>query len=600
VRLPRSARFLRMLRCVAAPAAAMSRTLLVALLVGLLALGAAAQDVRPGDERPELPEFEPPEEEKRSPILPLPELPPFEPPRKEPGTVLPRLEVPQGPDTKGLEGGARVSVQRIEISGNTALPDEELREIARPYLGRELSFSDLERLRDELTLAYIRRGYVTSGAVIPSQLLADGVLEVWVVEGVLEAIQVETDGRFRAGYLRKRIALGAAPPVNVHELEKRLQLLQQDDRIRAVHASLVPGERRGESVLQVRVAEARPLQVRLEGNNYSSPALGGVRGQAWGAFRNITGWGDSLSAEYQGAKGLHDVRAHYEVPLSAYDTKAALHFRRTWSEVVEEPFDGLGIESKTQTYGFTLSQPAYRTLNTDLELFLSGEWRKSESFLFGEPWSFVLGPEDGVAKLSVLRLGGNGSYRTAGQVLAARSMLSVGLPILGATQHGGDTPDGQFVAWLGQLQWARRLPWLDSQLIARGDVQLASRPLLGIERFSIGGRASVRGYRENALVRDNGLVGSIEWRVPVPMPSWREWRPRFELAPFVDAGYSWNADRATLGPTTLVSVGIGGRLALPGGLRFQVYWGHALKEIPDIGEDNLQDQGLHLGLTWSW
>jgi hemolysin activation/secretion protein len=515
--------------------------------------------------------------------------------------VLPPLELPEGRDTEGLEGGARVYVDRIEISGNTALAEAELHEIARSYVDRELSFADLEALRDALTLAYVQHGFVTSGAVIPTQSLADGVLEVWVVEGTLEDIQVETDGRFRPGYIRNRIAPGAGPPVNVLELNKRLQRLQQDEGIRAIQAALVPGEQRGESVLQIRVAEARPWQIRLEGNNYNSPAIGEWRGQAIASYRNLNGWGDELTAEYEGGEGLNEFWVRYAVPLNAYDTTAEIHFWRTWSEVVEKPFDALDIKSETETYGFTLSQPAYRTLNTYSDVFLTGEWRRSESFLFSDhPWSFVPGPEDGVATLAVLRFGGNWSYRTRTQVIAARSMLTVGLDILGATQNSGDIPDGQFVAWLGQLQWARRLPFFDSQLIASGDVQIADRPLFGIEQFSIGGYATVRGYRENTLVRDNGLVGSIEWRVPVPLPSWREWRPRFELAPFVDAGYSWNADRPTRGPTTLVSVGIGGRLSITDQLHFEIYWGEALKDIEKLGENTLQDEGLHMGLTWRW
>jgi hemolysin activation/secretion protein len=602
MRLPRSARFIQTLRCVAALAAAESHTLLLALLVGLLAPGAAAQDVRPGDERPELPEFEPPDEEgRRPPVLPLPELPPFEPPRRERGTVLPPLELPQGLDTEGLEGGVRAYVRRIEVSGNTALPEREIREIAYPYAGRELSFADLERLRDELTLAYIRRGYVTSGAVIPTQSLSDGVLEVWIVEGGLAQIQVETDGRLRAGYVRKRIELAAAAPLNVHQLEERLQLLQQDARIRAVHASLVPGERRGEAVLRVRVAEASPWRIRFGGNNYSSPALGGARGQVLAGYRNITGWGDSLSAEYKGGEGLHDVWASYEVPLTAWDTSFELHMRRTWSEVVEAPFDVLDITSETATYGFTLRQPLHRSVSTRVEAFLIGEYRKSESFLLGEPFSFVIGPIQGVGEETVLRFGASWSHGSRTQALALRSMLSVGLDVLGATHHEGEIPDGQFLAWLGQAQWARRFPSLwNLQLLARADVQIADRPLLGLEQFAIGGHATVRGYRENQLVRDNGLVGSLELRVPLPMPGWREWHPRFELAPFVDAGYSWNAGRSSVGPQTLVSVGLGGRLALSDRLHFQAYWGHRLKDVPEVGGKSLQDDGLHLGLAWGW
>ena len=130
-----------------------SRPILVGLLLPLPALAQLGID-RPGDERLE--------------------LPPFEPPEKKRGTILPPLLLPTERDTRGLSGGVTVVLREILIRGNTVLPQDELSAIAEPYVGREVSFADLEALRDQLTLAYIERGYVTSGAVIPAQSLEDG------------------------------------------------------------------------------------------------------------------------------------------------------------------------------------------------------------------------------------------------------------------------------------------------------------------------------------------------------------------------------------------------------------------------------------------
>jgi hypothetical protein len=66
-------------------------------------------------------------------------------------------------------------VRAVRIRGNTVLTDAELAAIAKPYEARELDYAQIQALRDALTLAYIRAGYVTSGAVIPSRNWADGV-----------------------------------------------------------------------------------------------------------------------------------------------------------------------------------------------------------------------------------------------------------------------------------------------------------------------------------------------------------------------------------------------------------------------------------------
>ena len=54
-----------------------------------------------------------------------------------------------------------------------------------------------------------------------------------------------------------------------------------------------------------------------------------------------------------------------------------------------------------------------------------------------------------------------------------------------------------FFSWLGQAQLARRLETLSAQVIGRVDLQLANDRLFPLEQFAVGGRYSVRGYREN-------------------------------------------------------------------------------------------------------
>jgi hemolysin activation/secretion protein len=488
----------------------------------------------------------------------------------------------------------RVFLREVRVSGNTALSDAELSDVTSRYQGREVSSSDLAQLRDELTLAYVNRGYVSSGAVIPDQPLAEGILEVQIVEGRLDRIEVETDGRFRESHLRRRLEIGARGPVNVYALEDRLQIMQRDPRVQSLHAELLPGAARGESTLHVRVFERPSWEVLTEGNNYQSPTIGSWGGKAEFANLNVTGFGDQIRASFDGTDGLREVEGSYEVPLTSWDTSLTLHALANWSEVVEEPFSALDIESNTQTYGVTLTQPAYRTLETDFSLFLTGEWRRSKSFLLGQGFSFIDGPDEGESRVAVLRTGIDWVYRTRSQVLAARSMLSFGLDVLGATDNGGDTPDGQFVAWLGQAQFARRFALLASEVIARLDVQVSDRPLLGLEQFAMGGHSTVRGYRENTLVRDDGLIGSLELRVPVLRRS--TGIPALELCTFVDTGYSWNTDRGETGPTTLVSAGIGARANVRDGLGFEIYWGQELEDVPDGGGSDLQNHGVHLGL----
>jgi len=131
------------------------------------------------------------------------------------------------------------------------------------------------------------------------------------------------------------------------------------------------------------------------------------------------------------------------------------------------------------------------------------------------------------------------------------------------------------------------------QLLGQMNLQLANDRLFPLEQIPVGGRFSVRGYRENTLIRDNGFWLSVESRFPVIRYASGE--PLFQLAQFVDVGRAWQAKGETPDPLTLASVGLGLRWSiLPRErARFELYWGVPLNHVRHPS-GNLQDHGIHL------
>jgi hemolysin activation/secretion protein len=88
------------------------------------------------------------------------------------------------------------------------------------------------------------------------------------------------------------------------------------------------------------------------------------------------------------------------------------------------------------------------------------------------------------------------------QVLAFRSRFSVGMDLLDATNNRvtKDDPDAHFFAWLGQAQWVRRIDPMGIEFLSSLALQISNDSLFPLEQFAVGGRYSVRGYRENTLV----------------------------------------------------------------------------------------------------
>jgi hemolysin activation/secretion protein len=548
----------------------------ISLLFGLMSTAAWAQPVpgqRPGDNRPELPTFAPP------PIAP--------------GTVLPLITPPVEPGMAGMD--QTFFVREIRIDGNTVLDPARLAALTTPYANRQVSYAELIALRDRITLEYVRVGYATSGAVLPDQAVEDGVVRIEIVEGYLTSVEIQTDGRYRAGYLERRIRHAAPGPVNIGELEEELRVLQEDDRIASLRATLTPGERPGESVLHLELTERRAAQLDTSISNDQSPSIGADNLLLALSHANLRGVGDEIHAEYRVSDGLDALEAGYRWPVGAGGTELEFLTYRTRSTVVESPFDALDLDSRSSTTGLTLHQPLRRSPGRSLNLFFTAEHRRGESSVLGLPFSFDPVADDGELSLAVLRVGQEWTRSTPKQVVAVRSTLSGGLDQFGATAHPEPRPDGQFVSWLGQMQWASRLGNRGMELGARLDAQLANDALPGLEQFAVGGSDSVRGYREYLLVRDNGVVGSLELRIPLLHSDTAT--PRFELATFIDGGRSWNDGESGFAET-LWSGGVGLRWDVGRRVQMELEWAEAFEDVPPASDHDLQDDGIHYRI-WS-
>jgi len=172
-----------------------------------------------------------------------------------------------------------------------------------------------------------------------------------------------------------------------------------------------------------------------------------------------------------------------------------------------------------------------------------------------------------------------------------------GLDWLEATVND-EEPDSRFFAWRGQGQWVRLLA-PDTLFLLRGDVQLTGDSLLALEQFGLGGAESVRGYRQDALLTDSGALLSAELRLPLLRVP--EINGRLQLAPFMDVGTGWNADRSQRSdnlPDTLVGVGLGMLWRQGDRLSIRVDWGIPLVELEGSG-DSLQESGIYFSVIYA-
>jgi hemolysin activation/secretion protein len=254
----------------------------------------------------------------------------------------------------------------------------------------------------------------------------------------------------------------------------------------------------------------------------------------------------------------------------------------------------INIDSETISYGAFLRQPFFQTANHEAAFTIGFDRRQNDTDILGQPFNSP-GAQNGRMIVSVLRLSQEWLGRSQNQVLALRSTFNVGLDVLDATEHASE-PNARFFSWLGQAQYVRRLFNTQNQLIFRVTGQWTDEPLLALEQISIGGAETVRGYRENTLVRDRGIISSLELRVPVLFN--KAGAGIVNIAPFFDFGGGWNITESPQ-PTTIYSTGLGLLLAPNKYINAELYWGYRLRHIPMPPDKNAQDLGLHFRVNFN-
>ncbi|WP_448560992.1 ShlB/FhaC/HecB family hemolysin secretion/activation protein [Trichothermofontia sp.] len=557
-------------------------------------VGAAiAQDIRSevGDLQRGLP----------NPIVPSPPVfPPAAVPAPQPDPLQVPEFSPQTPEVPPSDVPDTITVDRFEFEGNTAFSDAELAAVTRGFTGRPLSFGELLQVEALVTKTYTDAGYINSGAVIPAGQTfprEGAVVTVQIIEGGVEAIEVRGTQRLRPSYVRSRLAIAMQAPLSRERLLEALQLLQLNPLIESISAELQAGTRPELSLLKVQVAEADAFAIDLFADNGRVPSVGSFERGVELRHGNLSGMGDALALTYTNTDGSNEYEFSYALPVNPRNGTVRLYGSLTNTEVIEEPFDRIDITGESKYLELSFRQPIIEKPNRELALGLIGSFQESQTFLLGE--EFPLSPganENGITRVTAVRFFQDYLSRQPRAVFAARSQFNIGLDAFGATVNE-DAPDSRFFSWRGQAQYVRLLA-RDTLLVLRSDVQLTPNSLIPLEQISIGGLNSVRGYRQDALLADNGIFASVEVRIPVlRIP---DIKGILQVAPFIDFGVGWNhsQDYQVQGTNTLVGTGLGLVWQMGDRLSARLDWGIPLTDRED-SDRTWQENGIYFSVRFT-
>lgn len=456
-------------------------------------------------------------------ITPVYAAPPPTPPAADPGAVQ-KLQIEEGarrreeereqhkpvveplqrdiqdesPPVQPEAEAVRFMVREIRFTKSDILRDEELASLARPFQGRELVFSDLRSLVEQINKLYRSKGVVTAQAVIPPQDISSGVIEIRLVEGRVGKIRIEGNQSTNERFVTNRLGLEPDELVDLERLEAALVRFNRTNDTQ-LRAQLKAGEKFATTDLDVMVMEPPRQDLLFILDNYGVTATGKKRVGVSYLNRSLLGFRDDLNLSLIKAIGQKSYTLTYGLPINTWGGRLKLGYYRTDTEIEKGPLASLNITGNSIAKVFSLRQPLYVGTAAQIDLVGGGKKEQSSNWIDGvflqrtDVFSNNLGVE--------------------GQLFGKQSNWFASY-----VRHFGYakvTERDRFIIDRGTLRYNREF---GNGLSLRGNLtwQATHDVLLPpSEQIFIGGEGSVRGYPVGTYSGDKGQILNLELHHPL-------------------------------------------------------------------------------------
>lgn len=436
--------------------------------------------------------------------------------------------------------GPCFTIERIRLEGADLISESDRRGLLAPFVGQCLGSEHIDALLKAITDHYLDRGYVTSRAYLPEQDLADGELEVLVVEGRLEGLEGAIDGP-SADELTMAFPGRIGERLDLRELE---QMLDQLGRLpsRRAEIELLPGQAVGGSRVLVKGRPEAPWRVTLGVDNHGEKTTGEQQLTAALTWDSPLGLADQFSlrggADRAGERWRHSANQglSYSLPYGwwTFAYSYSQSYYRTQGEANGFTF---AQDGESKSHQLRAERVLHRDAQGKTSASLGLAHTRTRNYLEN---SLI---EASSQRLSEGQLGFNHGRRIGGAFVNLDLGWQRGIDILGAQGNGdprGAEPVARYdkytvtVSYLHPFAFAGESFSFDS--LAYG--QRSENPLFGPQRIGIGGFASVRGFKAQSLSGDSGGYwrSQLRWRRPMAWEALRSVVQEYAVAIAYDLG----------------------------------------------------------------
>ncbi|MDH5232230.1 MAG: BamA/TamA family outer membrane protein [Gammaproteobacteria bacterium] len=491
----------------------------------------------------------------------LPEFAEFANHQVDKENVLPRVSVNK--KSKQIEEKEKLFVMQIAFEGEAIIPKADFERLTTNYQQRIVTIEELYTLRAQLNRYLVAKGYINSQIIIPDQKIENGIVRYALKPGELSAIELNGNKKLSKADIERGVLPYVSKPLNINQLASVIHNLELLPEVDKVNAQIYPSNLPTRAVLSLNVDETKDWQLYTGINNHRSSNIGQDRYYLGGSYEQLFTSSDHVAMDLGLTEGIKELSFAYRYgKLFSAANDLSMFYTRSDAAIIDAAFRDLHIESVSRSYGLKLD----RKLNFggaqrwSSHLQLDARSSRQQFLDRAESLDTTRGAEQGLSKSVNLQIGLQWLRSSERWIVQMAGQMRQGFKLMDASQNDGQV-NGQYSSFNSQLLMAWRLPFWRSQLRFRSMAQYTSKRVLAVETFAVGGANSVRGYEENTFVRDNGLISSMEWHVPVALKILSRSRQSLNWLMFADYARVLDHDvaltRESYRAQSLSSVGLG-------------------------------------------
>jgi hemolysin activation/secretion protein len=415
----------------------------------------------------------------------------------------------QNPDAKKYI--KKVVVKYVPSSGIFA---SSLNKITKPYENRPLSMKEIGDMQQKIQQYFFNAGYSSVRIYIDAASMSDDILTFKIADGYIEDVVFKRKSGRKIGKFAQRLQRFSFYPLvrgellNIKDLD---QGLEQVNRLATSSSQMeiLPGSKPSSSVVEITNNSKKRFIVSLGADDGGSKNTGIYKTNASVSSDNLLMLNDNIYFNYSrnidgnlDNKENNSYFASISVPFG--------YFTFTFSSFNSD------YSAPGTSYGSYVSDGSTDNKNAGIEMVI----KRAQNYKFSTGAEMALKVnanyingeklETSSKKLTVASGFLSASYYMQSSMLYGKLSYSKGLDCFDSARNSAveGAPAAQFDLYSLYLQYSRSfaLPLVKiySSYAASLNAQLTPDVLYGSEQITLGGKTSVRGFKDGSVSGDNG------------------------------------------------------------------------------------------------